>query len=66
MASGRNALFQPAKKGHSNGIVDEGNSLRQKFAFRAEFVKNTKLAKNRVNSRNPRLNISLCSSRPSW
>jgi hypothetical protein len=34
------------EKGHFDGLVDEGKSLRQKLAFRAEFAKNTKPAKN--------------------
>jgi hypothetical protein len=34
------------EKGHFNGLVDEGKSLRQKLAFRAEFARNTKPAKN--------------------
>jgi len=37
--------FSQLKKGHFNGIVDEGDPLRQKLAFIAEFAENTKLAK---------------------
>ncbi len=32
-------------KGHFDGLVDEGKSMRQKLAFRAELAENTKLAK---------------------
>jgi len=35
-----------SEKGRFNGLAYEGNPLRQKFAFRAEFAKNTKPAKN--------------------
>jgi hypothetical protein len=37
--------FSHLKKGHFVGLVDEGNSLCQKLAFRAEFAEHTKLAK---------------------
>jgi hypothetical protein len=41
-----NRSWPAFEKGRFNGLVGEGESLRQKLAFRAEFAENTKLAKN--------------------
>jgi hypothetical protein len=43
----KNRFYPASEKGLFNGLVDEGNPLRQKLAFRAEFAKNTKPAKTK-------------------
>jgi hypothetical protein len=42
----KNRSWPAFEKGRFNGLVGEGESLRQKLAFRAEFTENTKPAKN--------------------
>ncbi|MHC4694279.1 MAG: hypothetical protein ACYS67_16190 [Planctomycetota bacterium] len=42
----KNRFYPASENGHFNGLVDEGKSLRQKLAYRAEFAENTKPAKN--------------------
>jgi len=45
----KNRFYPASEKGRFNGLVDEGKSQRQKPAFRAEFARNTKPAKNLYN-----------------